>query len=171
MGLISIGLLLLVVDFYRARIGSEQERAASQLNGLLRASLENAMLKRDLPGLEAIVSDLAGVPGVVAVRIVNPSLEVRFASDPADKDMVLDAPALRSAAAGEATGTVVFPVGPDGSSFAPSLPSRTNRNAGNAMASPRKTRSTGFWSWTTKRAVLDKRRAAVRCCFSPWGSW
>lgn len=115
MGLISIGLLLLVVDFYRARIGSEQERAASQLNGLLRASLENAMLKRDLPGLEAIVSDLAGVPGVVAVRIVNPSLEVRFASDPADKDMVLDAPALRSAAAGEATGTVVFPVGPDGS--------------------------------------------------------
>ncbi|MFN8683281.1 PAS domain-containing sensor histidine kinase [Paracoccus sp. P2] len=89
--------LILVAGTYRARIASEQERASMQINSLLQAALENAMLKRDLPGLHAIIDDLGRDPNIVAVRILNPDLETRFASDPALEGTVLDLPEVRLA--------------------------------------------------------------------------
>ena len=75
--------LLLVVFFLAYRIQLQDERANASLgvNLLLQASLENAMLKRDVPGLAEIVRRLGDQPGIRRVMILNPGGEVRFASD------------------------------------------------------------------------------------------
>lgn len=95
--LLSAVFLALLSGLYRARLGAEMERGALQVSGLLQASLENAMLKRDLPGLRGIIADLGKAPDILAVRIVNPDLEVRFASDPALEGEEMDLPALKLA--------------------------------------------------------------------------
>ena len=95
--LLSAGFLAVLSGVYRARLGTEMERAALQVSGLLHAALENAMLKRDLPGLRAIIADLGEDPDIVAVRILNPEFEVRFASDPAFEGEVMRFSALNEA--------------------------------------------------------------------------
>jgi signal transduction histidine kinase len=75
-------LLLIVVLFYR-QLWTERADASAEVNLLLQASLENAMLKRDLPGLAGIVTRLGQQENVRRVMIVNPRREVRFASEPA----------------------------------------------------------------------------------------
>lgn len=82
--LASLVFLVLFIESYRGRIGDERARASEQVNRLLQVSLENAMLKRDLPGLQDIVTRLGELPGVENVRIINPDREIRFASDPLD---------------------------------------------------------------------------------------
>ena len=99
--LLSAGFLAVLSGVYRARLANEMERAALQVSGLLHASLENAMLKRDLPGLRAIIADLGEDPDIVAVRILNPDFEVRFASDPAFEGEVMSFPALSEALASQ----------------------------------------------------------------------
>lgn len=94
---LSAGFLLVMAELYRARLTTEMERAAAQINGLLHAALENAMLKRDLPGLRAIVADLGRDEDILAVRILNPEFEVRFASEPGLEGAVLDEPLIRQA--------------------------------------------------------------------------
>lgn len=79
--LASLALLALFIEMYRGRLELERGNASSQVNRLLQVSLENAMLKRDLPGLQDIVRRLGEQPGISSVRIVNPAREVRFASD------------------------------------------------------------------------------------------
>ncbi len=81
LGLASLVFLVLFIETYRAQLGHERASASEQVTRLLQVSLENAMLKRDLPGLREIVDRLGDQPGVAAVRIVNPSREVRFSSD------------------------------------------------------------------------------------------
>lgn len=92
--MLSAGFLVLFSGLYRARLAAEMERGARQVADLLHASLENAMLKRDLPGLRGIITEMGTAPDILAVRIVNPGLEVRFASDPALEGELLDSPAL-----------------------------------------------------------------------------
>ena len=94
---LSLAFLVLLSGLYRARIAAEQERAAIQLSALFHAALENAMLKRDLPGLQAIITELGRDPDIRAVRVLNPGFEVRFASDPALEGEVLDSPQARRA--------------------------------------------------------------------------
>ena len=79
----SLVFLVVFVAAYRDQLLHEHRRASTQLNELLRTSLENAMLKRDLPGLRSIVHDLGRQKDVATVMIVNPGGEVRFSSDPA----------------------------------------------------------------------------------------
>ncbi|MEZ5860461.1 MAG: ATP-binding protein [Geminicoccaceae bacterium] len=57
---------------------------------LLQATLENAMLKRDIDGLRDVVARLATQSDVERVMILEPSGEVRFASSEADLGRVLD---------------------------------------------------------------------------------
>jgi PAS domain S-box-containing protein len=52
-----------------------------QVSRLFEAALENAMLKRDVPGLRQIVVRLGQQPDILGVRILNPAGIVRFASD------------------------------------------------------------------------------------------
>lgn len=75
--------LLLVAFFlaYRVQLQDERANASLGVNLLLQASLENAMLKRDVPGLADIVRRLGEQPGIRRVMILNPGGEVRFASD------------------------------------------------------------------------------------------
>lgn len=70
-------------SLYRYEIVSERRAAPQRLGAFLQITLENAMLKRDLPGLSEIVSRLGSVEGVAGVDILSPQLEVRFSSDPA----------------------------------------------------------------------------------------
>ncbi len=81
-GLVAASLIFLVlfVGMYRAQLERERTEASTQINRLLQASLENAMLKRDLSGLRDIVVRLGQQQGISGVMIVNPAGEVRFAS-------------------------------------------------------------------------------------------
>jgi len=76
-------LLLLVLFYlaYRVQLQDERANASLGVNLLLQASLENAMLKRDVPGLADIVRQLGDQPGIRRVMILNPGGEVRFASE------------------------------------------------------------------------------------------
>jgi len=82
LGLASLVFLALFIEVYRERLSMERGNASEQVNRLLQVSLENAMLKRDLPGLQEIVRKLGGQTGIAGVVIAAPSMEVRFASDP-----------------------------------------------------------------------------------------
>ena len=71
---------LLFLGLYREQLAGERVAAAEQIIRLLRVALENAMLKRDVPGLRDIVRHLGEQPGIVNVMILAPDGEVRFAS-------------------------------------------------------------------------------------------
>jgi PAS domain S-box-containing protein len=94
---VSVVFLFLVHQVYQKRLVAEHARASMQINRLLQATLENAMLKRDLPGLQGILHDLGGQPGIARVMIVNPEFEVRFSSDPGMLNTVLHEADLASA--------------------------------------------------------------------------
>jgi PAS domain S-box-containing protein len=88
--LVSTLFLFLFLGLYRAQLQNELSDASSRVNELLQASLENAMLKRDIPGLSGIVQRLGEVEGIDHVMILNPKGEVRFTSDPAMLGRVFD---------------------------------------------------------------------------------
>ncbi len=77
----SLIFLALFIETYRHELGQERANASDQVNRLFQVSLENAMLKRDLPGLQEIVDRLGQQPGIINVRIINPRREVRFSSE------------------------------------------------------------------------------------------
>lgn len=81
-GTASLAFLVLFVGLYRAQLEGERSLASERINRLLQASLENAMVKRDLDGLQLIVSRLGEQDGIADVMILDPTHEVRFASDP-----------------------------------------------------------------------------------------
>lgn len=82
LGLSSCTMLVCFVAAYRARLVDEHVRASAQINELLQSTLENAMLKRDLEGLRAIVLALGHQAEIAAVTILEPHGEIRFASEP-----------------------------------------------------------------------------------------
>jgi len=73
---------LLFLALYRDQLERERAVTSEQINHLLRVALENAMLKRDVPGLREIVERMGQLPGISDVMILSPSGEVRFASRP-----------------------------------------------------------------------------------------
>lgn len=75
---------MLFLGLYRDQLARERAATSEQINRLLRVALENAMLKRDVPGLHDIVRQMGRQPGVASVMILAPDGEVRFAS-PADR--------------------------------------------------------------------------------------
>ncbi len=80
--LASVLLLLAFFAVYRSQLAQERTVASMQVNRLLESALENAMLKRDVPGLQQIVAHLGQQPGILGVRILDPSGMIHFASDP-----------------------------------------------------------------------------------------
>ena len=87
----SLVFLALFLRLYGAQLEQERSGAATQVTRLLRTSLENAMLKRDLDGLRAIVERLGHQPDILGVMITNPAGTVRFANDPTRLDQTIPA--------------------------------------------------------------------------------
>lgn len=79
----SLLFLVFFVWSYRERLVAEHTRASQELNSMLEASLKNAMLKRDIEGLRAILVDIGARPEIAAVAIANPNGEIRFATEQA----------------------------------------------------------------------------------------
>ncbi|MBF0305089.1 MAG: HAMP domain-containing protein [Alphaproteobacteria bacterium] len=79
----SLLFLVLFMWLYQSQLQQERSQASAQVNQLLQAALENAMLKRDLDGLRDIVDRLGDQDNIRGVEIVNPLGEIRFSSDPA----------------------------------------------------------------------------------------
>lgn len=79
---VSLLFLLLLSQIYRGQMIQGYARASLQVSQLLESTLENAMIKRDLDGLQAIVADMATLDGIQKVRITDPTGEVRFSSAP-----------------------------------------------------------------------------------------
>ncbi|MFN4148701.1 MAG: sensor histidine kinase [Rhodocyclaceae bacterium] len=71
----------LFLGLYREQLEAERAEASLHVNRTLQAAWENAMLKRDIPGLRDIVGRLGELPGIRDVMILAPNGEVRFASD------------------------------------------------------------------------------------------
>lgn len=81
-----VSALLLLVLFellYRNELERERGEASVQVNLLLQAALENAMLKRDVPGVQQVVAQMGSQAAIQSVMILNPAGEVRFASQSA----------------------------------------------------------------------------------------
>ncbi|RDH87033.1 MAG: histidine kinase [endosymbiont of Escarpia spicata] len=78
----SLVFLLLYIQLYQSELSGERARTAGQVNSLLQTSLENAMLKRDLPGLAKMVEKWGQQQGIATVFITNPAGEIRFTSQP-----------------------------------------------------------------------------------------
>ena len=93
----STAFLAMVIASYKTRMVSEHARASMQVNRLLQASLENAMLKRDIPGLRKIVGRLGHQKGIASVTIINPDFEVRFSSDTKKLGKILHTPTIAKA--------------------------------------------------------------------------
>lgn len=83
LGTASLALLGLMAALYQHQLSQERSQASRELNHLLEAALENAMLKRDLPGLREIIDRLGQQNGARGAMIVAPDGEIRFASNPA----------------------------------------------------------------------------------------
>ncbi len=77
---LSLAFLILFVAHYRDRLISERATTSAEINSLLQVALENAMLKRDLKGLQGIVERLGQKTSVNSVMILTPKGEVRFAA-------------------------------------------------------------------------------------------
>jgi len=77
---VSLIFLLLFLGIYRGQLERIRSEGAIQVTRLLEASLEQAMLIRNLGMLESIVSELGQMEGVSAVAIVNRAGETRFSS-------------------------------------------------------------------------------------------
>ncbi|WP_020559843.1 sensor histidine kinase [Thiofilum flexile] len=73
--------LILFSYFYYAQLTEERARASVSVSLLLKSSLERAMLRRDLVGLQEMISELGTQKGIKGVMVLNPQGEVRFASD------------------------------------------------------------------------------------------
>lgn len=114
LALVSALFLAVLAQVYQRQITDEHARASLQINGLLQAALENAMLKRDLEGLRGILGQLADEPNIAAVRILNPDFEVRFASSPALESGLLDDAQTRAALAERLPQTQLIPDAPGG---------------------------------------------------------
>ena len=76
----SLVFLGLFLAFYESELERERGQAARDVNRLLQSSLENAMLKRDLEGLQFIVDRLGTQENIRSVMIANPVGLVRFSS-------------------------------------------------------------------------------------------
>lgn len=125
--------LLLLVPLYRHQLRLEREAVSTRLGAFLQIALENAMLKRDIPGLREIVDRLGHVENVINVAILSPSLEVRFSSDPsklghthANLAAVCDGCALSAAHGGIAAAILKTA---DGQEFLRSVNAVANREA------------------------------------------
>ncbi|QVL49919.1 MAG: HAMP domain-containing protein [Thiocapsa sp.] len=79
----SLVFLVLFVGLYRDQIARERTNANVQVTRLLQISLENAMLKRDLDGLQHIVARLGEQPGIHGAMIATTQGLIRVATDPA----------------------------------------------------------------------------------------
>ncbi len=107
--LVSTAFLGLFMVAYRTAMEEERARVSVEVGGALRLALENAMLKKDLDGLADIVGRMAELDSVLRVLVLNPSFEVRFASDSGLIGQILDLdPALaQGATVSTAYGAVV----------------------------------------------------------------
>ncbi|MEI2735704.1 MAG: ATP-binding protein [Rhodoblastus sp.] len=74
-------ILLVFAPLHRRELLQERQEASLKLGEALQIALENAMLKRDLPGLSQIVADLGRTPNVDLAMIVEPGGQIRFSSD------------------------------------------------------------------------------------------
>ncbi len=129
----SLASLALFVPLYRHELKLEREAVSTRLGAFLQIALENAMLKRDIPGLSEIVQRLGGVENVINVSILNPALEVRFSSDASkigvkhpDLAALCDGCAVSVTRGGIAA---AFLKGPDGREFLRSVNAVANRDA------------------------------------------
>jgi PAS domain S-box-containing protein len=77
---VAAGLLAASIWTGRLALQREHEAASLRMAALFEASLHNAMLKRDLPGLESLLERTGSLPGLQAAALLEPGGEVRFAS-------------------------------------------------------------------------------------------
>lgn len=77
-------LVALAQSLHRREMAHQQEAGAVRMGRVFEASLQNAMLQRDLPGMAGILAALGQAPGVQRARLLEPHGTVRFASAIAD---------------------------------------------------------------------------------------
>ena len=79
-------LVVLALAIGRDGLRRQHEASAQRVAHLFEASLQNAMLKRDLDGMAGILASLGQLSGVTQARLLAPNGAVRFASQPQGVD-------------------------------------------------------------------------------------
>jgi signal transduction histidine kinase len=80
----SLFFLLLFVGLYRGQLERERTNTAARVSELVQHSLEYLVSRRDVEGLREMVERMAQAEGIRAVKIADPTGQVRFSSNPAD---------------------------------------------------------------------------------------
>lgn len=73
-------LVVLALALGQENVRQQHEEAAQRVARLFEASLQNAMLKRDLIGMTGILTSLGSLSGITQARLLAPNGLVRFAS-------------------------------------------------------------------------------------------
>lgn len=172
--LVSALFLVLVSAIYRHQLISVHARAASQINELMQGTLENAMLKRDIPGLMAILEGVGEQEDIARVMILDPAFEVRFSTDPGRVGVVLDNADTARALIERTPSPAIWPK-PDRRAprrcCARSIRFSTATNAAPAMTKRKPIPSTGFWWSITAPTGSAAKRLAGRSGWRCWGFW
>ena len=79
----SLFFLVLFVSLYRGQLERERASAAGQWSRLVSIELGEMLELGDAGALASMLGRLDGEPGILSVRLTDPSGEVRYASDPA----------------------------------------------------------------------------------------
>ncbi|PHP66304.1 histidine kinase [Zhengella mangrovi] len=125
---VSLCFLALVIVIYRGQLIEDHARASLEVNHLLQATLENAMLKRDIPGLRQVVDRLGEQDGIAAVMILDPKGEVRFSSRKAELGQIVRDRQIATALENRRPETA-FVTGADGSDWLRSVNPVANKPA------------------------------------------
>ncbi|MBP6319680.1 MAG: PAS domain-containing protein [Rubrivivax sp.] len=86
----------------------EHEAASLRVAALFEASLRQAMLQRDLPGLAQLLQSLGSLPGLRAAALLEPGGQVRFSSQP-QRLLADEAAALKGLCLGAGCGPASAP--------------------------------------------------------------
>ncbi len=116
----SLAFLLILQTMQTRFVLGEYARASIAINATLQAALENAMLKRDLPGLRRMIDDIGAQDNVAGVMILAPTGDVRFADDHALVGSRMELPAGLPASP-DATPQTRFIEGPQGADILRSI--------------------------------------------------
>lgn len=81
LSLSSAALLTVVFSAYQLQLRDERATTSQEVNEVLQLALENAMLKRDLQGLQSILDNMARQDSISQVSIIKRNGEIRFSSN------------------------------------------------------------------------------------------
>lgn len=88
-----VGTLILVylsISFVNTHTLSERVKVADMMGNTIKVGLYSAMLRNSRAEIDQIIHEVAAMPPVASIRIYNKKGEIKFSSEPGEKDAVIN---------------------------------------------------------------------------------